>query len=106
MDTENNSDQVKILQIDDTSDFSFHAAYLAYSKAWEEGSNEVRVELNRIMLSFAENKEDYATFYREIRKFRDDSSSYSSRRRGFKAIRKRAWRRSEAKKNRLSRHKS
>lgn len=106
MDAENISDKATMLLIDDASDFSFHAAYVAYSKAWNESSNEVRIELNRIMLALAENKEDYSNFYQEIGKFRDNSAEYSSRRRGFKRVRKRAWRKSEAKKNRLSRHKT
>jgi hypothetical protein len=106
MNTENISDQTTLLLIDDASDFSFHAAYVAYSKAWNESSNEIRVELNKIMLSLAENKQDYSAFYREIEKFRDGSSSFSSRRPSFKRVRKRAYRRNEAKKLRISRHKS
>lgn len=90
--------------MNDLSDFNFYAAYVAYSKAWNENPNKARIELNKIMLSLVENKE-YHTFYRKISQYRKDLSSDYSRRVKFKAKKKRAWRKSEAKKIRLSRHK-
>lgn len=106
MNDDTSSGKVTKLLIEDPSDFRFQAAYLAYSKAWVENPDEGRrIELNKIMLSLAENKEDYSTFYDRINQYvKNDSNDYSGRG-GFKAQNKRAWRRSEAKENRISRHK-
>ena len=101
------SENITKLLIDDSSDFGFHAAYLAYDKAWTENVDEkVRLELNKIMLSLTENQEDYSDFYQEINKFREDSSNKYSNRGRFKAQKKRAWRKSLAKKANVSRHKN
>lgn len=106
MNDDNSSGKITKLLIDNPSDFRFQAAYLAYSKAWVENPDEGRrIELNKIMLSLAENKEDYSTFYDRINQYvKNDSNDYSGRG-SFKAQNKRAWRRSEAKENRISRHK-
>ena len=106
MKDDNPSEKVAKLDIDDLSDFRFHAAYLAYSKAWIENlDEEARLELNKIMMSLTENKGNYSTFYREINKHRQNMSNEYSGRSRIKGQKKRAWRKSEAKRSRISRHK-
>ena len=101
----NSTEKVTKISIENSSDFRFQAAYLAYSKAWTENTDEEqRLELNKIMQTLAANREDYSTFYDRINQFvRSVPSDYSGRG-SFKAQNKRAWRRSEAKENRISRH--
>lgn len=102
----NSSEKVAKLLTDDPSDFGFHAAYLAYSKAWDENlDEEARLELNKVMQSLAENKGDYSTFYHELDQYRKNVSNDYPSRSMFKAQKKSAWRKSEAKKERISRHK-
>ena len=106
MDDDGSPEKVTMLLIDDSSDFGFHAAYLAYTKAWIENSDEgTRGELNKIMLSLAENRGDYSTFYQKISQYRENISSDYSDIRRFKAQNKKAWRKSEAKNMRMLRHK-
>ena len=99
-------EKVTMLLIDDSSDFGFHVAYLAYSKAWIENIDEgVRCELNKIMLALAENRGDHSTFYHKMSQYRENISSDYSDIRRFKAQNKNAWRKSEAKNMRVLRHK-
>ena len=100
-------EKVERILVEDLSDFKFNAAYLAYTKAWvENAGEEIRLELNRIMVSLIENKEDYSTFYYEIKKYgKNGENEYSSRQR-IKGQKKRAWRKNEAKRKRISRHKN
>ncbi len=105
MDDNSNIKVTKVL-IDDLSDFKFNAAYLAYSKAWVENLEEkVRLELNKTMLALIENKRDYSTFYYDINKYGENGlNEYSSRER-IRGQKKRAYRKNEAKRRRISRHK-
>jgi len=106
MTDDNPSGKVAKLLIDDSSDFRLRAAYLAYSEAWVENlDEEVRLELNKAMLSLTENKEDYPIFYHEINQYRKNVSNDYPDRGRFKAQNKSAWRKSEAKAQRISRHK-
>ena len=106
MEDDNPSEKVVKLLNDDPSDFKFHAAYLAYSKVWVETlGEEVRRELNKVMLLLTENKVTYSTFYYELNQIGGNVSDDYSGRVRFKSQRKRDWRRSEAKKRRISRHK-
>lgn len=106
MNYDGSQEKVTMLLIDDPSDFGFHAAYLAYTKAWIENSGEAtRGELNKIMLSLAENRGDYSTFYQKISQYRENIPGDYSDIRRFKAQNKNAWRKSEAKNMRLLRHK-
>jgi len=103
---ENTSEKVEKLNIDDPTNFSFHAAFMTYSKAWAENSDKTaRLELNKIMTSLAENELSYSSFYREIGQYRKDEAPHHARRARFKAKKKRDWRRSQAKRIRISRHK-
>ena len=106
MNDDNSSEKVTKVLIDDSSDFKFHAAYSAYSKAWVENiDEEARLELNKVMLSLTENKGTYSTFYHELNQIRGNVADEYSGRVRIRSQRKRDWRRSEAKKSRLSRHK-
>jgi hypothetical protein len=95
---------VSKLAIDNPADFKFHAAYTAYAKAWEETpSDEDRGKLNALIQALAEDEANYGVFYSELSQFRG-ASSYRSRGR-IRGQRKRDWRRKEAKKTRMARHK-
>ena len=93
----------EMLLLDNLSDFRFHAAYLAYTEAWTNNVEpSVRHELNALLQTLhAEN--NFPQFYQAINHYRTPAEPPSRTR--FKAKKKRAWRRSEAKKSRLSRHK-
>jgi hypothetical protein len=93
----------EMLLLDNTSDFRFHAAYLAYAEAWTKNvESTVRHELNeRLQALHKEN--NFPHFYQAISHYRAPAEPFDRTR--FKAKKKRAWRRSEAKKTRLSRHK-
>lgn len=96
---------VTILSIDNPTDFKFHAAYTMYAKAWEDNaSDEARSKLNGLIQALSEDEANYGAFYGELSQFRDPSSGFKSRGR-IRGQRKRDWRRKEAKKNRLARHK-
>jgi hypothetical protein len=93
------------LSIDNPTDFKFHAAYTAYAKAWEDNtSDQDRGKLNALIQALSENEANYGAFYGELSQFRGPSSGYKSKGR-IRGQRKRDWRRKEAKKTRLARHK-
>lgn len=93
----------EMLLLDDPSDFRLHAAYLAYSEAWTKNADpSIRHELNGLIQALHDEK-DFSWFYQAVNKYRAPAEPFSQTR--FKAKKKRAWRRSEAKKSRLSRHK-
>ena len=94
------------LSIDKPTNFNFHAAFLAYSKVWDANPNEdIRIELNKLMQMLVEKKVNYSTFYSEIGQYQKEPKSNDFSRRKFKTKKKYAWRKSEAKKIRISRHK-
>jgi len=104
----NDDSQIKAtkLLIDDSSNFGFHAAYLVYSKAWAENEEDgIRIELNNLIQSLADNQEDYSTFYQKINQYRKNISGNYVESPRFKSQKKRAWRKNQAKKIRISRHK-
>jgi hypothetical protein len=93
----------EMLVLDNPSDFRFHAAYLAYSEAWTNNAeSRVRHELNELLQAL-HTEDNFPRFYQAINQYRTPGEAPSRTR--FKAKKKRAWRRSEAKKSRLSRHK-
>jgi len=95
------------LLIDRPSDFRFHAAYLAYSEAWDKtASQEIRSKLNEIMESLSKNEIDYQNFYEKINQYRMNFRPESTRSRTYiETQRKREWRRKRAKNERNARHK-
>ena len=86
-------------------DFRLHAAFLAYSKAWDDNSSqEARSKLNELVSSLGDDDASYEMFYAGLGQFRKDRTEYQSRAR-FKGQRKMEWRKSEAKNARNLRHK-
>lgn len=96
------------LLIDNLSEFLFHAAYIAYSEAFD---NTVDVEgkkhLNESIVALQQNQIDCSTFYRNISHYRleEGSSPRASGRLLIKTQRKRDWRRQTQKHERIQRHK-
>jgi hypothetical protein len=111
MSQEPNTDNTKVekLSIDRPSDFKFHAAYLAYSEAWDKTTSpEGKTQLNQIITSLSKDEIDAETFYTQIGQYRGGASpghqSFSNRIR-IETQRKKDWRKREAKSARESRHK-
>ncbi|NIR86803.1 hypothetical protein GWO13_04205 [Candidatus Bathyarchaeota archaeon] len=97
-------EEVRKLMIDRPSDFRFHAAYLAYSKAWDNNtSQEVKAKLNEIMSSLSNKEISYSSFYKRLGQFRKRRSKYYTRKR-IETQRKRQWRKKRARAARNARH--
>jgi hypothetical protein len=98
---------VEKLLIDDMSNFQYHAAYMAYSDAYDKTSSEEgKKQLNENIVALQQNKMDCQTFYRNISQFRGEEG-YQSRGYGRTMIRtqkKREWRRKTQKQQRIQRH--
>jgi len=94
------------LLIDKPSDFRFHAAYLAYSEAWDKtASQETKSRLNEIIESLSKNEIDYQNFYEKINQYRMNFRPELTRSRAFiETQRKKEWRRKTAKSERNARH--
>ena len=109
MTQESNDDDAvaPILLIDRPSDFRFHAAYLAYSEAWDKTSlADAKTQLNQMITSLSKDEIDTETFYRQISQFRGggyEHFSFGGRMR-IETIRKKDWKKREAKSARESRH--
>lgn len=87
------------------SDFKFAAAYEAYSSVFDEISGfEDRQMLNDLISQLFNKEITYSHFYREINRFRDEPAPRKFVRTRIEGQRKRAYRRSEQKKDRLKRH--
>jgi len=95
------------LLIDNPSDFKFHAAYLAYSNAYDRTTNpETKKQLNQNISALQQSQIDYPTFYRNISQYRtEEGSQYSYGRTLIKTQRKRDWRRKTQRHERIERHK-
>jgi hypothetical protein len=95
------------LQIDDPTNFQFHAAYLVYSELFDHASgSEAKKELNANIESLRENKINPETFYRNVARYRGDG--FSERRRDRFTVqtqRKKDWRMKSQKQDRIRRHK-
>ncbi len=95
------------LLIDDPSDFQFHAAYLAYSETYDKTNEpQVKKELNQNIEALKQDQIDYPAFYRNISQYRTSTMSGRNQNRfSLKTQRKREWRRSTQKRERIKRHK-
>jgi len=95
------------LSIDDLSDFQFHAAYLAYSQAFDRtASNEGKKLLNENISSLQQKQIDYVTFYRNISQYRGpEANAYPHNRPFITTQKKQDWRRKTQKQERIRRHK-
>jgi len=96
------------LMIDRSSDFKFHAAYLAYSQAWDKtSSQETKTKLNEIIALLSKEKVDYESFYEKMSQYIGDGSGskhYAYTRDIIETQRKRDWRKREERAARNARH--
>jgi hypothetical protein len=95
------------LQIDDPSNFQFHAAFMVYSEIFDNiRSDEVKKELNLNIEELKENQIDAETFYRNVARYRGDVGSERRHDRlSVQTQRKRDWRMKSQKQDRIRRHK-
>ncbi len=103
----NNQDPLpEKLQIDDLSNFQFHAAYLVYSEIFDniKGIEEKR-DINRIIENLKENKISTEEFYQNVARYRGDVMSERRHDRlSVQTQRKRDWRMKSQKQERIRRH--
>jgi len=94
------------LFIDNPSDFQFHAAYLAYSEAFDRTTNtEIKKQLNQNIIALQQSQIDYATFYRNIAQYRTVEGTQHRFGRTFMRTQKKSdWRRETQKRERNKRH--
>jgi len=96
------------LMIDRPSDFKFHAAYFAYSQAWEKtSSQEIKTKLNEIMISLSKEELDYESFYEKMSQYVERGSGskhYAYTRDMIETQRKKDWRKREERTARNARH--
>ncbi len=99
-------EKVEKLLIDKPSDFKFHAAYMAYSDAWNKlASSETKTELNDVLKALSKEEISYASFYRTIDEYRRHGSKhYEYPREKIETQRKRDWRQKQTRSQRNSRH--
>jgi len=95
------------LLIDNSSNFQFHAAYVAYSDVFDKVTDaEAKKQLNQSILELQQNQIDYQAFYERIGKFRGEDPNLRGYGRAFiKTQKKREWRRKTQKHDRIERHK-
>ena len=98
------------LLIDNPTDFKFHAAYMAYSDAWDKiESATTRNELNGILTALSKDEMSYQNFYSALDDYRRGGSKHDRRRYEFsrdriETQRKRDWRHKQNKQERNSRY--
>ena len=94
------------LFIDNLSDFQFHAAYIAYSEAYDKiEDSESKKELNENLLALQQSQIDYSTFYQKISQYRSFTGFGGDMSRTFiKTQKKKDWRRQTQKQERNKRH--
>jgi len=79
---QSNEEEVTKLMIDRSSDFRFHAAYLAYSRMWDKtASQKVKTELNEIISSLSIKEISYSSFYKRLGNIGSIVSKYYARKR-------------------------
>jgi len=94
------------LDLDRPQDFKFHIAYEVYSRAWEDNTSEsVRVRLNELISSLANDENYYSSFYAQIKDYRSDLSPFRSGNTRIETQRKRAWQKNETRDRRNRRYK-
>jgi hypothetical protein len=89
----------------DNTDFKFLAAYEAYSKVFDDATEDVKQELNEMLTKLSADEISYPRFYSRISQFREEGESREFRRVRIKGSRKFAYRRKEQERNRIKRHK-
>jgi hypothetical protein len=100
------NEEVKKLMIDKPSDFRFHAAYIAYSEAWDQSaSEETRTELNEIISSLSKEEISYSDFYKMLGQYGTRGSQHHIYpRKRIETQRKRDWRKRQTREARNARH--
>lgn len=95
------------LLIDNPSDFRFHTTYLTYSDVFDKmTNNEAKGQLNQTITALQQNEIDCQTFYENINQYRGaEGQQFSFGRSFIKTQKKREWRRSSQKQERIRRHK-
>lgn len=95
------------LQIDDPSNFQFHAAYLAYAELFDNVNGvDSKKDLNLNIKDLKENKISPEAFYRNVAQYRGESTSEHRRNRfTVQTQRKRDWRKKSQRQDRIRRHK-
>lgn len=79
--------------IKDLSNFQLHAAYIAYSEAYDRVTDpEIRRYLNQNMIDLQQNKIDYPTFYRNISQYRQIDNLQCKSRSNIRTLSKSEWR--------------
>lgn len=93
------------LLIDDPASFRFHAAYIAYSDAYDNVADSgIKKQLNDSIVALKQDEIDYSAFYGRIGKYREGASHHFDKTR-IKTQKKREWRRKAQKRERNKRHK-
>ena len=93
------------LDVDRPQDFRFHIAYDVYSRAWEDNaSDSVRVKLNELISSLANDENGYSSFYAQMKEYRRDLTPFRSGNTRIETQRKRAWQKSETRDRRNRRY--
>lgn len=105
--TNNQEPTPQKLQIDDLTNFQFHAAYLVYSEVFDNTRGaDAKKDLNINIEDLKENKINPETFYQNIARYRGDVVSERRHDRLTVATqRKRDWRMKSQKQERIRRHK-
>ena len=105
--TSNQEAPPKKLEIDDLSNFQFHAAYLVYAELFDRASGvETKKDLNLNIENLKTSKIDPETFYRNVARYRGDVMSEFRRDRfTLQTQRKKDWRMKSQKQERIKRHK-
>jgi hypothetical protein len=95
------------LQIDDPTNFQFHAAYIVYSELFDNVTGaDPKKDLNLNLEDLKENKISPEAFYRNVARYRGDVVSERRRDRfTVQTQRKRDWRMKSQKQERIRRHK-
>jgi hypothetical protein len=102
---EKNQHAPEKLEIDDLSNFQFHAAYSVYAETFDRTSDdESKEELNQIIEDLKENRMDYETFYRDIAPYRKIDVPRQERF-SMQTQRKKDWRKKTQRQDRIKRHK-
>jgi len=95
------------LQLDDPSNFPYHAAFLVYSDLFDHvSSDDAKKELNLDIEDLKSNKISLETFYMNVARYRGDSLPERRRDRfTVQTQRKKDWRMKSQKQDRIRRHK-
>ena len=104
--TSENTKTTSKLELDRPADFKFHLAYDVYSKAWEHNTlDSVRLKLNELISSLANDENGYSDFYAQMQEYRRDTGSFRSGKSRIETSRKRDWQRTATRNDRNRRHK-